>query len=166
MRTKFYNFFSISLIFCLTFNQGCSQTNINKANQGKTFNILGEWKLISRKSIDSHYPLSKKESLKCTNHGVTFYINGIKVPNDNCFNGNSCKSSKYKVQKVKAIEYFENDLDYIKMIGIVKDSVTIVTTNCGLPFDIIAVLNNDNISCGMDGYQYFLRRVKKNKAKK
>ncbi|MBF4471511.1 hypothetical protein [Flavobacterium sp. HJJ] len=153
------NFKIAILIF---FFSSCnSQTKSNKVQEKQqlNFNLLGEWKLKKRLLQDEKTPLSQKESLECAGNITTFKINSFISPKDKCFGGYACSSPNYKIQKVNAYEYFENDSAFLELLGITKKYIEVITSDCGVPFNSIIILDKNNICYGMDGYEYFLEKV-------
>jgi predicted neutral ceramidase superfamily lipid hydrolase len=61
------------------------------------------------------------------------------------------------MQKVNSMKCCEGDKSFIKLIGL-KDTVEVITSDCGVPFASIIILDRNNICCGMDGFEYFLTR--------
>ena len=149
MKYIFVSFFLIFFLF--------------KDVTGQDFSILGKWVIVKRVYLDERYTLTHKESLECTGHIVSFYQDSILTPMDTCFYGLKEYNPNYKLTKVNTLQYYEGDTSYLKLLGIAKDSINIVNTDVGVPFDSIDVLDNDNIICGMDNYAFFLRRFNSKK---
>ena len=123
------------------------------------FNLMGKWKIVKRVYADEKYTYTKKEEIECSGNIVIFYEDSIVSSKDTCFYGIKCYAPNYQIQKVNAYSHYEGDTSYMKLIGITGDSIRIISTDCGVPYAFIDILNENFICCGMDNYTVFLQRV-------
>jgi hypothetical protein len=127
--------------------------------QNKSNILLGTWEIIKTISSTPQYRLNKEESKQFVGDTVVFQLNRIIAPKNNTFYG-GCSSPTYKFKTVNAMEYYNNDRQYLKLIGINTANIEIAETSCGLPFASIHIINKNKIDIGVDGYRYFLERIK------
>lgn len=153
----------VILLFCVLQYSCKAQTNIAAiAKPTKdTFNILGEWSVVKRISVQEKLPIPEEEKGRCLNHVITFSKESIVTPNDSCFYGDVCTSPNYKVRKYGTFQFFEDDTSNISLMGIAKDSVEVIENHCEhAMFSYIYILNQNTLFLGDGyGYGYFLNRV-------
>ena len=129
--------------------------------QKKSSILLGNWTVIKTTSADLSIPLTKEESRHGLGIIVIFKLDKIIVHNNDCFNGCD-RIPKYKSRSVNALKYYNNDVNYIKMLGCSTGKIHLVNTGCGLPYEEINIINKNLIVMSIDGYCYFLKRIVSN----
>ena len=127
--------------------------------QNKSNILLGSWKIFKTISSTPQYHLNKEESKQFVGDTIVFQLSRIIAPKNNTFYG-GCSSPVYKFKTVNAMEYYDNDRQYLKLIGCNTANIQIAETSCGLPFASIHIINKNEIDIGVDGYRYFLERIK------
>jgi len=120
--------------------------------------LLGKWKIDKTISADLNHYLTKAESKQFVGVTIIFKENQIIAPQNNTFFG-GCMHPNYKFKVVNALKYYDNDRKYLKLIGCTTTNIQMVNTTCGLPFDEICIINDNQILFGVDGYLYFLKKA-------
>ena len=120
--------------------------------------LLGSWKIVKTISADLNYTLTKAESMQFLGVIIIFKEDQIIAPKNNTFFG-GCMHPNYKFKVVNALKYYDNDRKYLKLIGCTTTNIRMVNTTCGLPFDEICIINDNQIIFGVDSYLYFLKKI-------
>jgi len=120
--------------------------------------LLGSWKIVKTISADLNYTLTKAESMQFVGVIIIFKEDQIIAPKNNTFFG-GCMHPNYKFKVVNALKYYDNDRKYLKLIGCTTTNIRMVNTTCGLPFDEICIINDNQIIFGVDSYLYFLKKI-------
>ena len=120
--------------------------------------LLGKWVIIKTISADPDYNLNNEENKQFLGDTIVFKNDRIIAPKNKTFYG-GCTSPNYKFKIVNALKYYDNDREYLKLIGCNTTNIEVVETTCGLPFTNIHIIDKSYIDIGVDSYIYFLKKI-------
>jgi hypothetical protein len=139
-----------------------------RTQQKEKFSIIGTWEMIGKFSID-HYPLNTNEKRECIGDEISFLSDTIIAPKDSCLYGEACSKPDYTAKKIKISDLFKGDEEakseenyfktLLKSMHFQNDSINVITTSCGVPYNSIYILDGEHIAFGWNGYLFWFQRV-------